>query len=73
MAGGVAAAESADIKLRDLTKGFQAGFNYQFANGFVVGVEAERTWMKHQEIKKSLATEGAALAAAGLAAGLDAV
>ena len=57
--------QSTDIKLRDLTKGFQAGFDYQFANGLVVGVEAERTWMKHQEIKKSLATEGAALAAAG--------
>lgn len=63
--GGVAATESADVDLQGLTKGFQAGFNYQFANGFVLGIEAERIWLKHQKTQKTLATEVPALAMRG--------
>ena len=65
IAGGVAGTESADVDIQTLTKGFQAGFNYQFANGFVVGLEAERIWLKHQKTHKALATEDAVLAAGG--------
>jgi hemoglobin/transferrin/lactoferrin receptor protein len=61
----VAATESADVDLRGLTRGFQAGFNYQLANGLVVGLEGDLSWLKHQKTQKALATEGAALAAAG--------
>ncbi|MBN9597030.1 MAG: TonB-dependent receptor [Afipia sp.] len=61
----VAASESADIDLNNVTKGLQVGFNYQFASGLVIGMEAEHTWLKHGETQKSLAIEGGAALMAG--------
>ncbi len=63
--GGVAATESANADLKGVTKGFQAGFNYQFANGFVVGIEAEHIWLKHQKTQKAVTTHNPAHAAGG--------
>lgn len=62
-AGGIAATESANLNLRDLTAGFQGGLNYQFANRFVLGVEAESSWTKLKGYQESLAMERASLAA----------
>lgn len=63
--GGIPATESANLSLHDLTKGFQLGFNYQFANGFVAGIESDISWTKIKGTQDTVAGEGAALATAG--------
>lgn len=64
--GGISATESADLSLRDLTKGFQAGFSYQFTNGLVVGIEGDHSWLKHTGTQEAAVTESATLGAAGV-------
>jgi hemoglobin/transferrin/lactoferrin receptor protein len=63
MQGGIAATESADLDFRNLTKGFQGGFNYQFSNRLVIGVEGDFSWTKFRKTQDALAMEGRALAA----------
>jgi hemoglobin/transferrin/lactoferrin receptor protein len=62
-AGAVAAAESADVNFRDLTKGFQGGFNYEFANRMVIGVEGDFSWTKFRKTQDAIATEDPRLTA----------
>jgi hemoglobin/transferrin/lactoferrin receptor protein len=57
--------ESANINLADLARGGQIGFNYQFDNRVVIGVEGDVSWTKLYGVQESRATESAALAAAG--------
>lgn len=64
-AGGVSATESADLDIDDLTKGVQAGVNYQFGNRFVIGVEGDFSWSKLNGNQGAVATEAANLAAGG--------
>lgn len=61
----VAATESANLDFRDLTKGFQAGLNYQFANRMVIGVEGDFSWTKFRKTQDAIATEDPTLAAGG--------
>lgn len=49
----IAASESADRALANVLGGGQAGYNYQFSNGFVVGVEADVASLRladHQDV-----------------------
>ncbi len=69
ISGGIPATESADIDIGDAARGFQAGFNYQFTNGIVAGVELEHSWLKHSEVQKTLATEVRWARSEGLVAG----
>ncbi|MCA1454620.1 TonB-dependent receptor [Bradyrhizobium sp. BRP22] len=61
--GAIAATESADLNFRDLTRGFQGGFNYQFSNRMVIGVEGDFSWTKFGKTQNALATEDAKLRA----------
>ena len=61
----IAATESANFDLSNLTAGFQAGVNYQLANRVVVGVEGDFSWLKHSTIRKTLAAEIPEFAAGG--------
>jgi hemoglobin/transferrin/lactoferrin receptor protein len=63
--GGIPATESADLSFRDLTRGFQGGFNYQFANRMVFGIEGDFSWSKFRETQSAIATEGPELVAGG--------
>lgn len=57
---GIAATESADLDLGDnYLWGVQGGFNYQLANGFVFGMEADVSKTYLSGSQKALATEGA--------------
>ncbi|OCW58371.1 TonB-dependent receptor domain-containing protein [Hoeflea olei] len=62
-------AESTDLDMKNGLFGVQAGYNWQFANGIVLGVEADwsRTWMNGKQ--KTVSTE-AGLADAGSAQAL---
>lgn len=57
-AGGIPATESANLNLDDLTRGVQAGFNQQFANRVVIGVEGDFSWTKLYGTQQARATEG---------------
>lgn len=57
-ANAIAASESADQNPSSMLGGAQAGFNYQFSNGFVVGVEADYSWMHMADYRNAFATEG---------------
>lgn len=59
----VAATESANVDVSDLTRGFQGGFNYQFANRLVIGAEGEFSWTKLRATQEAIATESPQLAA----------
>lgn len=69
-AGGIPATESIDSRLdgqpvvKDRLYGGQIGFNYQFNNNVVVGVEADYSWLTLNGSRDVLATEGS-LADAG--------
>jgi hemoglobin/transferrin/lactoferrin receptor protein len=63
--GGIPATEAADVSLNDLQRGVQAGFNYQFANRIVIGLEGDFSWMKHFDTQTAVATEAANLTAGG--------
>ncbi|MDA9405164.1 hypothetical protein XH79_41365 [Bradyrhizobium sp. CCBAU 45389] len=64
LSGGIPATESAYVDFRNLTKGFQGGFNYQFSNRVVIGVEGDFSRTKFTKTQNAVATEGAALKAA---------
>ncbi|MDH4983708.1 TonB-dependent receptor [Hyphomicrobium sp. D-2] len=64
-AGGIPATESARIDLENVQNGLRAGVNYQFGNRFVVGLEGDFSWLKHQGIQQALVTESSELADAG--------
>ncbi len=57
--GGIPATESAHIDLDEQLRGFQAGFNYEFANRLVIGVEGDFSWSKLNGTQQALASEGA--------------
>jgi hemoglobin/transferrin/lactoferrin receptor protein len=63
--GGIPATESADLNFRNLTKGFQSGFNYQFSNRLVIGIEGDFSWTKFKNTQDAITTEGAGLTAGG--------
>lgn len=65
LAGGVPATESANFKTDDFVQGFQSGFNYQLANGIVLGVEGDISWLNVEKKQTALAEEGGQLAANG--------
>jgi hemoglobin/transferrin/lactoferrin receptor protein len=69
--GGRPAAESADIKLNNFLGGAQVGFNYQFDNRFVIGVEADYSRMRLSGYREILATEGTLPAQRNLEAKMD--
>ena len=69
--GGRAAAESADIKLNNFLGGAQVGFNYQFDNRFVIGVEADYSRMRLSGYREILAKEATLLAQRNLEAKMD--
>ena len=69
--GGRAAAESADIKLNNFLGGAQVGFNYQFDNRFVIGVEADYSRMRLSGYREILAMEATLLAQRNLEAKMD--
>ena len=54
----VAATESANVDLKDLPRGLQAGVNYQFGNRVVLGVEGDFSWSKLSGTQQAVATEG---------------
>lgn len=66
--GGIPATESVDKTVKDLLFGGQAGFNYQFDNRFVLGLEADysRTYLSGSQ--DALATEGSLAAGKNLQA-----
>ena len=57
-AGGIPATESANVSGKDPLRGGQLGFNYQLANGIVLGVEGDLSWMTFTENQKAFSTEG---------------
>ncbi|MFT4116028.1 TonB-dependent receptor domain-containing protein [Bradyrhizobium sp.] len=65
LADGIAASEAANLKFSGGQLGLQAGYNWQFANRFVLGIEADigKAWIAgHQD---NSAQDDALLAAAG--------
>lgn len=60
-ANAIAAYESADQSLTNILGGVQAGFNYQFANGIVVGLESDFSWTRMTDGRDVLATESQTL------------
>ncbi len=63
MSGGIAKTESANVDFRDLTRGIQGGFNYQFSNRMVIGVEGDFSWTKLRKMQNAVSTESAQIAA----------
>lgn len=61
--GGIPATESANVDFRDLTRGIQAGFNYQFSNRMVIGVEGDFSWTKLRKTQNAIVTEDPQMAA----------
>lgn len=57
----VTLSESADQDLSNVLGGIQAGFNYQFANGIVLGVEGDVAWTGIEGAQDALAIESAYL------------
>ncbi len=55
--GAIPATESADLSFRDLTRGLQGGFNYQFSNRVVIGIEGDYSWTKFRKTQDAIATE----------------
>jgi hemoglobin/transferrin/lactoferrin receptor protein len=56
--GGIPGTESADLDLKpNYLYGVQAGFNYQFANGLVLGIEGQYSKTKLSASNKAFATE----------------
>ncbi|MFT3968205.1 MAG: TonB-dependent receptor, partial [Sphingobium sp.] len=56
-----ATAESADQKLNNLLGGGQIGFNHQFANGLLAGVEGDFSWTAMGDNREVLASEMAGM------------
>lgn len=56
-ANAIAATESANETLDAMLGGGQIGYNYQFRNGIVLGVEADFSWLAHKTTHEALATE----------------
>jgi len=56
-ANAIAATESADLSLANIIGGAQAGYNYQFSNGIVLGVEGDFGWARMSKTQNALATE----------------
>lgn len=57
-AGGIPATESVDMNIKNFLLGAQVGFNYQFDNRFIVGVEVDYSKMRLGGFQEALATEG---------------
>lgn len=57
----IAASESADQSLANIFGGAQAGYNHQFSNGFVLGLEADFASMRLSDHQDVLSTESATL------------
>ncbi len=57
----ISAAESADQSLASILGGAQAGYNHQFANGFVLGLEGDFAWTRLQDGKDVISNENAIL------------
>jgi hemoglobin/transferrin/lactoferrin receptor protein len=60
-ANDIAATESADQSPANMLAGGQVGYNYQFRNGLVLGVEADFSWTHMTDYKEAAATEAASL------------
>jgi len=54
----IAATESTDQRFKRLFPGVQTGFNYQFGNGIVLGVEADWSLTNLSGSQKAFSTEG---------------
>lgn len=54
--------ESSDLDLSNFLLGGQLGFNYQFGNRFVLGVEADYTKSRLQGFQEAISTEASLLA-----------
>lgn len=52
-----AASESANQSLASILGGAQTGYNYQFANGIVVGIEGDFAWTRLQDGKDVISNE----------------
>ncbi len=61
-AGGIPATESVHQTPRNLLGGAQAGFNYQFVNRLVLGVEGDFSWTRLGSHVETIATEAPAFA-----------
>jgi hemoglobin/transferrin/lactoferrin receptor protein len=57
-AGGIPATESIDMNIKNFLLGGQIGFNYQFDNRLVIGVEADFSKTRLSGFQEALATEG---------------
>lgn len=57
-ANSIAATESVDMNIKNFVLGAQVGFNYQFDNRLVVGVEVDYSKMRLGGFQEALATEG---------------
>lgn len=62
----VAASESADQTLNNILGGVQAGYDVQFANGIVVGVEGDFTWTRLSDGRDTLSAEDTRLIERGM-------
>lgn len=62
-ANDIAATESADQSPSGMLAGGQAGYNYQFSNGLVLGIEGDFSWMDMTDYKEAASTEAATLIA----------
>jgi hemoglobin/transferrin/lactoferrin receptor protein len=60
-ANAIAASESADQSLAGIFGGAQAGYNHQFSNGFVLGLEADFAYMRLASHQDVLSKESATL------------
>jgi hemoglobin/transferrin/lactoferrin receptor protein len=69
--GGHPARESADMNLNNFLGGGQAGFNYQFDNRIVIGIEADYSRTRLSGYRELLATEGTLPAQCNLEAKTD--
>lgn len=56
-AGGIPAMESANQDMKNLLGGFQAGYNYEFSNRLVLGVEGDFSWTRLGSHAEFVATE----------------
>ncbi|MPZ39214.1 MAG: outer membrane beta-barrel protein [Rhizobiales bacterium] len=54
----LAAQEVAGHTFKDLSRGLQAGFNYQFSNWFVLGIESDISWLGYDDNSEGPSTEG---------------
>lgn len=60
-ANAIAASESADQSLINILGGAQAGYNHQFENGMVLGLEGDFSWTRLTDGTDVLSTESATL------------